>query len=198
MPLFEKLCQDRKFQFRASLSEIYDYSVLEFSFSFWQWGNSTKDIPALTSTDKEIFAYWQKVSSCDYFDIQSGKANAPFFVQAKRELGYYAYDAKPFRKVIDTHNTSDYIAKLFLEKDKCYPFDPQMSIDVDLYLKKSATKMMLIYGGNDPWSASAADGGKNPGVLKFVQKGGSHRTRINTLPEPQRVEAIKTLKSWVE
>ena len=198
MPLFEQLCNEKKYHFRASEREIYDYSVLEFSFSFWQWGHSIKEIPALTVEDKVLFDYWQKISSCDYFDIESGKANAPFFVQAHRQLGYYAYDPKPFKKLIETKSTKDYIEHLFLNKDQIFPYDPEMSREVDLYLKKSAKKILLIYGGIDPWSASAATGGKNPGVVKLVQPGGSHRSRISNMPEPLKQKAIAIIKKWLE
>ena len=198
MPLFEQLCKEKKYHFKAPEREIYDYSVLEFSFSFWQWGHSVKEIPTLTSTDKEIFDYFQKVSSCSYFDIESGKANMPFFVQAQRQLGYYAYDTKPFRKVIETKDMSGYIERLFLEKDQVFPYNPVMSNETDRYLKTSANNVLLIYGGIDPWSASAATGGKNPGVVKLVQPGGSHKTRISTMPEPMKQQAIDLLNAWLK
>ncbi|MCL4483206.1 MAG: aminopeptidase [Bacteroidetes bacterium] len=198
MPLFEQLCKEKNYRFRAPEREIYDYSVLEFSFSFWQWGHSIKEIPALTVSDKVLFDYWQKVSSCNYFDIESGKANAPFFVQAHRQLGYYAYDTRPFRKVIETKNTKGYIECLFLTKDQIFPYDPAMSMATDRYLKEKATKVLLIYGGIDPWSASAATGGKNPGVVKLVQPGGCHKSRISNMPEPLKQKAIDLLNDWMK
>lgn len=197
MPMFEQLCREKNFHFKAPEREIFDYSVLEFSFSFWQWGHSVKELPALTCTDKELFDYWQKVSSCSYFDIESGKATAPFFVQAHRQLGYYAYDTKPFRKVIETKSTAGYMEKLFLEKGQIFPFDPGVSKKVDHFLKKDATRVMLIYGGIDPWSASAADPGRNKGVVRLFEPGGSHRSRISNMPEPMKQKAIGTLKSWL-
>ncbi len=198
MPLFEQLCKEKNYHFRAPEREIYDYSVLEFSFSFWQWGHSIKEIPALTVSDKVLFDYWQKVSSCNYFDIESGKANAPFFVQAHRQLGYYAYDTRPFRKVIETKDMSGYIEKLFLGKGQIFPYDPEMSKETDRYLKGKATKVLLIYGGIDPWSASAATGGKNPGVVKLVQPGGCHKSRISNMPEPLKQQAIDLLNDWMK
>ncbi len=198
MPLFEQYCKDKNYTFKAPLREIYDYSVLEYSFSFWQWGSSVKSIPALTASDKEIFDHWQKLSSCSYFDIESGKANLPFFVQALRQLGYYAYDTAPFRKVIETKNTEKYIERLFLNKDQVFAYNPEMSIATDEYLKKRATKVLLIYGAVDPWSASAATADKNPGVVKLVEPGGSHRSRIGNMPEPLKQKAISTIKEWMK
>jgi hypothetical protein len=198
MPMFEQLCNDKKYTFKAPIREIFDYSVLEYSFSFWQWGTSLSSIPPLTASDSEIFDHWQKVSSCSYFDIESGKANSPFFVQALMQLGYYAYDTKPFRKLIETKNTAHYIEHLFLNKDQIFPYNPAMSRETDEYLKKRAKRVMLVYGGIDPWSASAATGKKNPGVVKFVLPRGSHRSRISNMPEPMKQNAVKILQDWMK
>ncbi len=198
MPVFEQLCKDKKYSFRAPVREIFDYSVMEYSFSFWQWGSSVKTIPSLKASDKEIFDHFQKVSSCSYFDVQSGKATEPFFVQALMQLGYYAYDPKPFGKFMETKNTEGYITRLFLDKGQVFPYNPEMSNQVDRYLKTNATKVMMIYGGIDPWSASAASGGKNPGVVKIVQPRGSHRSRISNMPEPLKQQAISILNGWLQ
>jgi hypothetical protein len=91
-----------------------------------------------------------------------------------------------------------YIDKLFLNKDQIFPYDPAMSLATDKYLKTSVTKVLLIYGGIDPWSASAATGDKNPGVVVIFQPGGSHRSRISNMPEPLKQKAIDTLNEWMK
>ena len=198
MPMFEKLCQEKNYHFMAPDREIFDYSVLEFSFSYWQWGYSVKGIPSRSAPDKEVFDYFQKVSSSKYFDIESGKAVVPFFVQAHRQLGYYAYDTKPFKKVIETKNTNGYIERLFLSKDQIFPYEPEMSRETDRFLETTATKVLLIYGEIDPWSASAAKRGKNPGVVILFQPGGNHRSRISNMPEALKQKAIDTLNEWMQ
>ena len=90
--MFEKYCNEKKYIFKAPVSEIYDYCVLEFSFSFWQWGSPVDELPKAVATDKEVFDYFTKTISPDYFDRKTGKMVLPFFVQALRELGYYAYN----------------------------------------------------------------------------------------------------------
>ena len=124
MTMFEQLCKEKKFHFKAPEREIFDYSVLSFLSPSGSGDHSVKEIPSLTSTDKDIFDFFQKISSCSYFDIESGKATAPFFVQAHRQLGYYAYDTRPFRKVIETRDMSGYIENLFLEKDQIFSIRP--------------------------------------------------------------------------
>lgn len=49
LPRFEKYCTEKGLKFRAPIEEIYDYSVLEYSFALWQWGTPTSTIPAVTA-----------------------------------------------------------------------------------------------------------------------------------------------------
>jgi len=222
MPLFEQLCKEKNYKFRASTSEIYDYCVLEFAFSFWQWGRSATDIPEATAylpmvydeistsnsseavipvpteTDKELFNYLIKICSPDYFDIETGKSTYAFFVQALKQLGYYGYNPKPFKGLMELTDTKGYILKLFMPPSTNFTYDPAMSLLVKEYLKKDADKILLIYGGNDPWTASAAKTNGNKKILKVVQPNGSHRTRIGTLPESQRELVMKTLEEWLK
>jgi len=222
MPLFEQLCKEKNYKFRVSTSEIYDYCVLEFAFSFWQWGRSATDIPEATAslpmvydristsnpsaavipvpteTDKELFNYLIKICSPDYFDIETGKSTYPFFVQALKQLGYYGYNPKPFKGLMELTDTEGYILKLFMPPSTNFTYDPAMSLLVKEYLKKDADKILLIYGGNDPWTASAAKTRGNKKILKVVQPNGSHRTRIETLPESQRELVMKTLEEWMK
>lgn len=197
MPLFEQFCKDKNYKFRTSTSEIFDFCVLEYAFSFWQWGRSVSEIPAGAATDQEILKYFEKICSPDYFDIESGKPTFPFFVQALRQLGYYGYNPKPFRKWMELKDAHGYILRLFMPPSTNFTYDPAMSLLVKRYLKKDAEKILLIYGGNDPWSASAATTRGNKKILKVVQPDGSHRTRIGTLPDSERKLVLDTLEKWL-
>jgi len=222
LPLFEQYCQGKNYKFRAGTSEIFDYCVLECAFSFWQWGRSVTDIPVFTASlpmasneiaasnlpeneiqtenlsDRELFGYLLKICPPDYFDIESGKPNNPFFVQALKQLGYYGYNPKPFKGLMQLTNTKNYILKLFMPPLTDYAYNPAMSLLVKKYLKRDASKVLLIYGGDDPWTASAARTHGNNKILKVVQAGGSHRTRIGTLPESQRQHVMETLDKWMK
>ncbi len=197
MPLFIKHCNDKKYVFKVDAGQIYDYCVLEYAFSFWQWGRATSEIPESTASDQEFFNYLVKVCPPDYFDIESGKSTFPFFVQALKQLGYYGYNAKPFKGLMELTDTKAYIPKLFMPSNYRFDYNPAMSILVRDYLKKDAQNILLIYGGSDPWTASAASTRGNHKILKIVQPHGSHRTRIGTLAPAQQRKVMKTLDKWM-
>jgi hypothetical protein len=68
MPGFEKFCAEKKYEFSIPLDEIYDYCVLEYSFSFWQWGSDVEKIPATDASDDDIFKHFMAMSGPSYFE----------------------------------------------------------------------------------------------------------------------------------
>jgi hypothetical protein len=197
MPLFEKFTKEKKMVFPAGNDEIYDFSVLEFSFSFWQWGNNPADIPPLTSGDETIFKFWMKVSSPDYFSREGIDKIGSFFVQAARELGYYGYDTKPFRKLLTIRTAKGYLERLFLPGNYRTTFDPTSAVKTQKFLNTTTLPLIFIYGKDDPWSASGAVIPKRSPILEIVQECGSHRTRISTLDEGNKRLVMEKIKQTI-
>lgn len=197
LPRFEKYCTEKNYSFRAPIEEIYDYSVLEYSFALWQWGTPISSIPATTASDDEIFSHLLAISEPGYFTADS--PNASFFVQAARELGYYGYDVQPFKQYLSIQSSEGYLHRLMLPEElKDMPFDKTLSKKITKFLKKQDPKMIFIYGQNDPWTAAGVTWLKNKkNIHVFIQPNGSHLARINTLPEKEKKEVMELIKQWL-
>ena len=198
LPRFEKYCTEKNYSFRAPIEEIYDYSVLEYSFALWQWGTPISSIPATTASDDEIFSHLLAISEPGYFTADS--PNASFFVQAARELGYYGYDIQPFKQYLSIQSSEGYLHRLMLPVElKDMPFDKALSKKITKFLKKQDPKMIFIYGQNDPWTAAGVTWLKNKkNIHVFIQPNGSHLARINTLPEKEKKEVMELIKQWLK
>ncbi len=197
-PMFEQACREKNLTFRAPTSEIYDYAVLEYSFSFWQWGTPVETIPPVeTATDEEIFTHFMKISGADYFATDG--ANAPFFVQAARELGYYGYDTTPFQGLLTIDSAKGYLHRLMLPDElKDMTFDATLSRTIVSFLQENDPKMIFLYGENDPWTAAGVTWlGPKANIHVFLQPRGSHRTRIRTMPEEMQQEIKAILDGWL-
>ena len=198
LPRFEKYCTEKNYSFRAPIEEIYDYSVLEYSFALWQWGTPISSIPATTASDDEIFSHLLAISEPGYFTADS--PNASFFVQAARELGYYGYDIQPFKQYLSIQSSEGYLHRLMLPEElKDMPFDKTLSKKITKFLKKQDPKMIFIYGQNDPWTAAGVTWLKNKkNIHVFIQPNGSHLARISTLPEKEKKEVMELIKQWLK
>lgn len=198
LPRFEKYCTEKNYSFRAPIEEIYDYSVLEYSFALWQWGTPISSIPATTASDDEIFSHLLAISEPGYFTADS--PNASFFVQAARELGYYGYDIQPFKQYLSIQSSEGYLHRLMLPEElKDMPFDKTLSKKITKFLKKQDPKMIFIYGQNDPWTAAGVTWLKNKkNIHVFIQPNGSHLARINTLPEAEKAKVMELINEWLK
>ena len=198
LPRFEKYCTEKNYSFRAPIEEIYDYSVLEYSFALWQWGTPISSIPATTASDDEIFSHLLAISEPGYFTADS--PNASFFVQAACELGYYGYDVQPFKQYLSIQSSEGYLHRLMLPEElKDMPFDKTLSKKITKFLKKQDPKMIFIYGQNDPWTAAGVTWLKNKkNIHVFIQPNGSHLARISTLPEAEKVKVMELINEWLK
>ncbi len=194
-PKFDSLCKVKGYEFNLPLDEIYDYSVLEFPFAFWQWGSPVKDVPSAGTKADSLFNYWMKISSPDYF--VSSSIYTAFFVQAGRELGYYGYDTKPFGGLLKIKSAKGYLDKLFVPEEARYRFDKRLYRRLKRFVAKTDERVMFIYGEYDPWSAVMPNEPKRANVVFYIQPKGSHRARISSLPGEMREDAVNKLKEWV-
>ena len=201
LPMLEKYCKDQQYTFNVPIAEIFDFTVMEYSFAFWQWGDDLAKIPTSKATDKELFDYLMRISEPGYFSNQN--PNFPFNYQAARELGYYGYYTQPFKKYLSIKSAKGYLKRLMVPKgQEKVQFSPVLYNHTVDFLTKNDPKMVYIYGDIDPWSASGVYGlpfTKNKKNLHvYMCKGGSHRTRINSFPEPTRQEIIQLISNWVK
>ncbi len=198
MPRFKKYCDEKNLKFYIPLEDVYDYCVLEYSFSMWQWGTPISSIPGSTASDDELLDHLIKIVGPDYF---ATTGNTEFFAQAYRELGYYGYDIKPFKKYMSIKSAKHYLRDVMLPPElRNVKFDKTVSKHITKYLKQNDPQMICIYGEIDPWTAAGVTWlQKYPknNLKVYVKPRGSHSTRINNMPPEQRDEILSTLSRWL-
>ena len=198
--LFAEYCNKNNYSYRIALSDIYDYCVLEYSFSFWQFTDNPKFIPPIDCPDSVLFRHFITISEPYYFSQQTPFTS--FNVQAARELGYYGYDTKQFNGLMSLESSKHYLSNVILpDSISNIKFNKQLYRRTVKFLIKEDPKMMFIYGGNDPWFASGVEwiqeyDKKN--IKVFVKPGGDHSTRINDMPDTLRNQILTTLNEWLK
>lgn len=197
---FAKKASENGYHFDAvkGIEAAFEYTVLEYPFAFWQWGNvDCESIPDRNAPDSLILKHLLEVSPMDYFADEGIKGYWPFFYQALTQIGYYDYDTTGFGKKLN--DISDLTFSFCAPPGTNPKFKPKYMKKVDKYLKNKGNNMIFIYGEYDPWSATAfvpTEGKTN--ALKIVKKGGAHGTRINNLPNYQRTMVLDSLEKWLE
>jgi hypothetical protein len=196
-PLLDSLIEAKSYTYPISNEEVLDYCVLEYSFSFWQWGNSCADIPSDTANFHKKFEYLISVSDPDYMTFESIKPIQSFFVQAAKEMGYYGYDVKPLKPYLKIKDAKGYLSKIFLPDNVSFKFSKKTSTFIQNTIQNDGNHVMMIYGEYDPWTASSLKlDGKGKAVKIIIPKA-NHRTRIGNMPYAQKAEIYMLLETWL-
>ena len=195
-PLFEELVREKGWTFSMGVERAYDLSVLEYGFSFWQWGFSCDSIPRAGASARELFNQISKVEPFTFFEEKEIEKQRPFFYQAMTEMGMYGYEVKPFsRHLNDTVN----ITFGFTMPEGYQPlFHPGVMQDIDHWVKEAGNNMLYIYGQDDAWSSTAVDPGSHTNAVKMINPNGCHRTRIKDFPPVMQDSIYKVLGKWLE
>jgi hypothetical protein len=197
IPKLEEYSKQKNYTYYVSIDEVLDYCVLEFPFAFWQWGKSPDKIPSENAGVDELFKYLMEVPGPTYFAISGTEGFKPFYVQAARELGYYAYDSKPLKEYLGIKSAKNYFHKLYLPADLHIKYEKETALRVKKFIQTTDKDFIFIYGQFDPWTASAFDVPQKPNFLKIVKPAGSHSSRIGNLPPDQKKQVIDKLEEWL-
>lgn len=200
LPCLEKVAAERGYTYEkvGGMRKALELIILEYPFAFWQWGNSCEEIPDTEDAGdwQEVFDYLVKISSPDFFEDEYIKRMQPFFYAALTETGMYDYNVKPFRKFLKDKGNIDF-SFTWPEGIVRKPFNTRQMEEINTWLQTKAERILFVYGGSDPWYATAVDLKKNDKCRKYVRGDMSHICRIKDIDPVSREDLIETLKEWL-
>ena len=201
--LLEKMKSAAKAQnlnWEFGIENAIDYTILEYSFAFWQWGNKIKDIPNASASIDQIYKHLIAVSGYGFFEEKAVANLQPYFWAALTEQGIYGYKTNAFKNYFDNKSTVLDFEWAFPEGvSKSYNLKPMQ--DIKNYLDRKAEDIVFIYGEYDPWSATAVDLSKSASkreVYKYVYPKGDHKTRIKSFSPEKQKEIYDIIDGWIE
>ncbi|APG65375.1 hypothetical protein LPB136_08420 [Tenacibaculum todarodis] len=180
---------------KIPIDEALEHAVLEFPFSFWQWGSKCEDIPDESASPQDLFQYLKKVAGFYLFSDAGVYNYLPSFYQHMTELGYYGYDFTPVIDLLKFVKTTSLIS--FGPQDVALTYNPNYIKEVRSYIENKGNNILFIYGENDPWGACAPNPKPEVDALKMVLKGGHHGTRIKDFSKENQQKIYDKLQSWL-
>lgn len=182
-----------------TLEEAFEYSVLEYPFSFWQYGRSCDKIPTTTTSATNLAKYLLSVSDIAFFSDEAMKNYGSHYYQSATEMGYYGYQTDKFKGLLKALPDDKNPYAAFTPDKIKTSFDPKLLNDVNRWLASDkANNFIYIYGGIDTWTASAVP--KNPKTNSkwFFLKDKHHGdARIVNMTVNEKSLLIKTLEEWL-
>jgi len=178
-----------------STDEALEYAVLEFPFSFWQWGAKCEDIPNSTATAKELFDYVNGVVGISFYNDETYQDLLPSYYQHMTELGYYGFDTAPVKDLIEVVHEPTNLRFAPAEVDLTY--NKEYIMEVRDFAENKGKQILYIYGEYDTWGACAPTPMPHVDALKMVLKEGSHSTRIKDFSEEDQQRIYDKLQNWL-
>ncbi len=178
-----------------SKQEALEYAVLEFPFSFWQWGGNCTDIPEEGGLAKELFDYLNRIVGIGFYNDKTYYNLLPSYYQHMVELGYYGFDTAPVKDLIEV--VFEPTNKRFAPKDVDLTLNDSYIKKVRDYVENKGNKILYIYGEYDTWGACAPHPKPSVDALKMTLEKGSHKTRIKDFSEEDKDKIYKKLEEWL-
>ncbi|MEM5563789.1 S28 family serine protease [Psychroserpens sp. AS72] len=180
------------------VEKAIDYTILEYSFAFWQWGIPISNIPSQDVSVENMYKHLIDVVGYGFFEEKAVDDLQPYFWAALTQQGIYGYETAPFKNYLNTDSIYkfDWAFPEGITKD----YDLNAMKEIKSYLDISAEKILFIYGEYDAWSSTAVeltDTAKNRELYKFVKPKGDHRTRINSFSSENQQSIYKIIDGWI-
>lgn len=183
-------------KFSVGYDVTLEYAVLEFPFSFWQWGGNCNEIPNNISTPKELFKYLDDIVGIDFYSDATIDRLLPSYYQHMLELGYYGFDTTPvkglLRKVKEPTNL------FFAPQNVPMDYKKGYMKDILTNIENNGEQMIYIYGEYDTWGACGVNPNPQLDALKMVLRKGSHATRIKDFSIADQEKIYQKLEEWLE
>ncbi|WNJ20204.1 S28 family serine protease [Pontibacter sp. G13] len=200
LPLLKAYAKGAKLEFDyLTLEQAFEFAVLEYSFSFWQWGSNCADIPEKSASIEEQVEYLLDVSGIDFFADQSMVDFASHYYQSANQLGYYGYETEDFKGLLKALPMQPHPHAAFTPDSMEVKYDGTLLDNLHKWFATGLDQFIFIYGANDTWSASAVQPVDGAASKWYFMEGKHHgNARIYFMTREEKQEVFQTLSEWLE
>lgn len=179
----------------------FEYAVLEYPFSFWQWGASCDDLPGPDASMDEVMDHFLEVSGLAFFSDASMVDFASHYYQCAREFGYYGYEIESFGDQVIALQGPQNPSAIFAPEGVEVSYDGgALAKTVWGWAAAEADEFVVVNGADDTWSATGltAEHLANRDALVFLMEGQHHGSaRLINLTDKEKRELRKSLEVWL-
>ncbi|MFJ4717035.1 aminopeptidase [Streptomyces sp. NPDC088785] len=181
----------------GSLDKAYEATVLDLVWGFWQYQpeSACADVPdAKTVTDQALFDYVDAVGGWSSYADQGLEQYTPYYYQAGTQLG--SPDIRqPWLGKLSRYGYQP--PRNFVPRSIPMRFDARAMPDVDGWVRHHATRMLYVYGDNDPWGAERfrlGRGAEDSYVLTAPHA--NHGANVAALTAADKELATQRILAW--
>ncbi|SFQ69562.1 PS-10 peptidase S37 [Amycolatopsis arida] len=185
-------------QVLGTVDKAFEMTVLDLVWAFWQYGTEADcaTVPAITATTDAIYEFVDRVVDWSFYTDQGVLPYAPYYYQAATQLGAPSLRFRHLRHLMH-YPPSFYGPNSNLPPRLRRHHDPWPMIDVDTWVRTRSSRMLFVYGANDPWGAEPFVPSRHDSY-RFTAPGANHGADISALPPGERDRATAALLRWAD
>ncbi|MFE9659844.1 S28 family serine protease [Streptomyces sp. NPDC005955] len=181
----------------GSLDKAFEGVVLDLVWGFWQYQNEADCLTlpdADQVTDEQLFAFVDGVIGWYSYTDQGLEPYTPYYYQAGTQLG--SPDIRqPWLGDLSRYGYQP--PRALVPRSIPMSFEKHAMRDVDRWVRDNATRMLYVYGENDPWGAEPFRLGKDSrDSYVFTAPGANHGANVAGLVAHERAKATERILSW--
>jgi len=183
----------------GSADRAFETTVVDTPFTFWQFGRQ-KDcatIPRRDATDQQIYDFIDKKVGWMFYSDANQLAYLPYYYQAASQLGWPNVSDDPDLRGLLRYREAGGAPSAVPKSLRPRSFDAKAMGDIDRWVRTQASRILFIYGENDPWSAEPFQLGattRDSAVLWVPN--GARCAFLSDLQAPDAQRAVTVLRSW--
>lgn len=200
MPLLKWYAKGAKLEFNyLTLTQAFEYAVLEYPFSFYQWGSDCANIPDESADFEVVLEHFMDVSGIAFFSDRDVAYFGSHYYQAGTQMGYYGYEIAPFKNLLKALPTDKNPSAIFMPNKVNPGYNSELPTKTAEWLKTEGNNFIYIYGKNDTWSATGVPPAKKTNSLWVIMEGKHHgNARIKNMTEANKDAVEAKLEKWLE
>lgn len=181
----------------GSIDRALEFAVIDTPFAFWQYGDRSgcPTIPGPSAATREIYDFLEAWGSPSFYSDQGIEPYVPYFYQAGTQLGSPYPDEAHLRDLL-RYKGQD-VPRSLVPRTIAMRFDPVAMPSVDLWVKFAGSRLLFVYGENDPWSAEPFQlGPGSKDSYRYYAPAGNHGSKIESLVPDDAAKATSALLRW--
>lgn len=201
VPVMEQVAAETGlgFELVGSVDRAFELSIVELYWTFWQY-SLERDCALVPDADAplgELIAFVGDVIGLTAFSDDNQLPYVPYFYQTGTELGYpdIVELSTPIADLLRYPGLDN--PRTFVPAEIPMQFDPLAMADIDAWVKERGSRLLFVYGQNDPWSAEPFEPG--PGTTDsywYTAPGANHGARITSLAGADQLPAANIVRGW--
>ncbi|MEU0194057.1 S28 family serine protease [Streptomyces afghaniensis] len=183
------------FRLVGSADKALEIAVLRVPFMFWQHGTDADiaRIPGPQATADELYEWLDDTTGLQLYADTAAQRYIPYWYQIGTQLGYGPLPTAHLADLLRHPDAAE--PRSFVPRDIPLRFDPAAMPDIDRWVRRRGSRMLFVYGTQDPSVAEHFHPGGADSRVLWVP-GGNHGVDIADLSPADRACAEDALFRW--